>query len=62
MFRPSLEMAGIVDEAIEHDDVEVIWLQLEVHDDAITRAEAAELRVVRDRYMKPEHLRLVVSV
>ncbi|WP_336363723.1 hypothetical protein [Halalkalicoccus salilacus] len=39
MFRSS-EMAGIVDEAIEHDDVEVIWLQLEVHDDAIARAEA----------------------
>ncbi|MFC7007443.1 CoA-binding protein [Halalkalicoccus salilacus] len=32
-------MADIADEAIEHDDVEVIWLQLEVHD-AIARAEA----------------------
>lgn len=45
-FRPGLEMAGIVDGAIEHDDVEVIWLQLEVHADAIARAEAAELWVV----------------
>lgn len=62
VFRPSPEVAGIVDEAIERDDVDVIWLQLGIHDDdAVSRAEAAGLRVVQDRCMKPEHLRLVAS-
>ena len=62
VFRPSPEVAGIVDEAIARDDVEVIWLQLGIHDDeAVSRAEAAGLRVVQDRCMKPEHQRLVTS-
>lgn len=62
VFRPSDEVAGIVDEAIGRDDVEVIWLQLNIHDDeAVARAEAAGLRVVQDRCMKPEHQRLIAS-
>jgi len=62
VFRPSPEVAGIVDEALVRDDVEVIWLQLGIHDDdAVARAEAAGLRVVDDRCMKPEHQRLVAS-
>jgi len=62
VFRPSPEVAGIVDEAIARDDVEVIWLQLGIHDDdAVSRAEAAGLRVIQDRCMKPEHQRLVAS-
>ncbi|SER42319.1 CoA-binding protein [Natrinema salaciae] len=62
VFRPSPEVAGIVDEALARDDVDVIWLQLGIHDDeAVARAEAAGLRVVQDRCMKPEHQRLVAS-
>lgn len=62
VFRPSAEVAGIVDEALARNDVEVIWLQLGIHDDeAVARAEAAGLRVVQDRCMKPEHRRLIAS-
>ncbi|WP_207592863.1 CoA-binding protein [Halomontanus rarus] len=62
VFRPSAEVAGIVDEALERDDVAVIWLQLGIHDDeAVDRAETAGLRVVQDRCMKPEHRRLIAS-
>ena len=60
VFRPSDEVAGIVDEALERDDAPVIWLQLGIHDDeAVARAEAAGRRVVEGRCMKPEHARLV---
>jgi predicted CoA-binding protein len=59
VFRPSEEVAGIVDEVLERDDVEVVWLQLGIHDDdAVTRAEQAGIRVVQDRCMKPTHRRL----
>jgi predicted CoA-binding protein len=59
VFRPSEEVAGIVDEAIERSDVEAVWLQLDITDDeAAARAEDAGLRVVQDRCMKVEHGRL----
>jgi predicted CoA-binding protein len=62
VFRPSSEVAGIVEEAIDRDDAEVVWLQLGIHDDgAVARAEAAGLRVVQDRCMQPEHRRLIDS-
>ena len=62
VFRPSAEVSGIVDEALTRDDVEVIWLQLGIHDDdAVARAEASGLRVVQDRCMKPEHQRLIAT-
>jgi predicted CoA-binding protein len=62
VFRPSPEVSGIVDEALARDDVDVIWLQLGIHDDeAVARAEAAGLRVVQDRCMKPEHQRLIAA-
>ncbi len=60
VFRPSAEVAGIVDEALSRGDIEVIWIQLGIHDDeAVARAEAAGIRVVQDRCMKPEHQRLI---
>lgn len=60
VFRPSEEVAGIVEEALDRDDVNVIWLQLGIHDDdAVAEAENAGLRVVQDRCMKPEHQRLI---
>lgn len=62
VFRPSAEVSGIVDEVLERSDVDVIWLQLGIHDDdAVARAEAAGIRVVQDRCMKPEHQRLIAS-
>jgi uncharacterized protein len=62
VFRPSDEVAGIVDEVLARDDVDVIWLQLGIHDDeAVSRAEAAGFQVVQDRCMKPEHQRLLAS-
>lgn len=60
VFRPSDEVAGIVDAALERDDVKVIWTQLGIRDDAAAeRAEAAGKRVVQDRCMKVEYRRLV---
>ena len=60
VFRPSDEVSDVVDAVLERDDVKVIWLQLGIHDDdAVARAEAAGLKVVEDRCMKPEHMRLM---
>lgn len=59
VFRPSEEVAGIVDEAIARDDVQVVWTQLGIRDDdAAQRAEDAGLRVVQDKCIKVEHGRL----
>lgn len=60
VFRPSDEVAGIVDEALDREDAGVIWTQLGIRDDdAAERAEAAGKRVVQDRCLKVEHRRLV---
>ncbi|MFC6757550.1 MULTISPECIES: CoA-binding protein [Haloarcula] len=60
VFRPSDEVADIVDAALARDDDAVIWLQLGIHDDeAVARAEAAGRRVVQDRCMKPTHQALL---
>ncbi|MFB6307813.1 MAG: CoA-binding protein [Haloarculaceae archaeon] len=59
VFRPSDEVAGIVDEALDRDDVQVIWTQLGIRDDeAAERARDAGLTVVQDRCIKVEHRRL----
>jgi predicted CoA-binding protein len=60
VFRPSDEVADIVDAALARDDDAVIWLQLGIHDDdAVERAEAAGRHVVQDRCMKPTHRQLM---
>jgi predicted CoA-binding protein len=60
VFRPSGEVAGIVEEVLSRDDADVVWLQLGIHDDdAVARAEESGRRVVQDRCMKPEHQRLI---
>ncbi|MFB6352479.1 MAG: CoA-binding protein [Halobacteriales archaeon] len=60
VFRPSEEVAGIVEAALARDDVKVIWTQRGIRDpDAASKAEAAGKRVVQDRCMKVEHQRLV---
>ncbi|WP_290812350.1 CoA-binding protein [Halovivax sp.] len=59
VFRPSDEVADIVDEALDRDDVRVIWTQLGIRDEeAAARAEAADKTVVQDRCMRVEHRRL----
>ena len=62
VFRPSDEVAGIVDEALTREDIAVIWLQLGIYDDdAVARAEAAGPQVVQDHCMKVAHQRLVAA-
>lgn len=59
VFRPSEEIPGIVDETLEREDVQAIWLQLGIsHDEAANRAEEAGLAVVQDKCIKVEHRRL----
>jgi len=61
VFRPSEEVAGIVDEVLERDDVEALWLQLGIADDeAAARAEEAGLLVAQNKCIKVEHSRLRV--
>lgn len=60
VFRPSEEVAGITDEAIERGDVTVLWTQRGIRDpDAVRRAEAAGILVVHDRCIRNTHQRLV---
>lgn len=59
VFRPSDEVAGVIDATLHRDDVSVIWTQLGIRDDeAARRAESANKRVVQDMCMKVEHQRL----
>jgi uncharacterized protein len=59
VFRPSEEVASIVEEALAREDEPAIWTQLGIRDDeALTRAEESGLAVVADRCMKVEHNRL----
>ena len=59
VFRPSEEVAGIVDAVLERDDVRVVWTQLGIEDDeAAARAEEAGRQVVQDKCLKVEHGRL----
>lgn len=60
VFRPSEEVPGIVDVAIEREDVSAIWLQRGItHPEAVARAEQAGLLVVEDRCMRVEYDRLI---
>jgi len=60
VFRPSEEVAGIVDEAIDRGGVRVIWTQLGIRDDeAAGRARQEGMVVVQDRCMKVEHQALL---
>ena len=59
VFRPSDEVAPVVDDAIARDDVDTVWLQLGITDDESgERVEAAGKRFVQDRCLKVEHRRL----
>jgi predicted CoA-binding protein len=59
VFRPSDEVAGIVEEALDRDDAGVVWLQQGITDDeAAAKADAAGRQFVQDRCLKVEHQRL----
>lgn len=60
IFRPSKDVPSIVDEAIATGKPKVIWMQLGIrNDEAARRAGAAGMKVVQDRCMGVEHLRLI---
>mgnify|MGYP000524114205 FL=1 len=60
VFRPSEEVPEIADEAIDRDDVEVLWTQLGITaPEAGERIEAAGKRYVEDRCLKVEYQRLM---
>lgn len=60
VFRPTEEVAGIVDAVLEREDVESVWLQLGITDDeAGDRVEASGRSFVQDECIKVEHARLV---
>ena len=60
VFRPSEEVAGIVDEVLARDDGDAVWLQRNIRDDeAGERVEASGRRFVQDSCLKIEHDRLV---
>lgn len=59
VFRPSDEVPGIVDEALDREDVDTVWLQLGItHDAAGERVADAGKRFVQDKCLKVEHQRL----
>ena len=59
VFRPSEEVAGIVDEVLERDDGDVVWTQNGIRDrEAGERVEESGRRYVEDRCLKVEHRRL----
>ncbi|MFB6117676.1 CoA-binding protein [Halosegnis sp.] len=59
VFRPSEEVSGIVDEVLKRDDVDTVWLQLNIRDDAAgERVEASGRQFVQDKCLKVEHERL----
>ena len=60
VFRPSEEAPEIVEDVLERDDVEVVWLQEGItHDEAGDQVESSGRQFVQDRCMKVEHRRLV---
>ncbi|QLG27166.1 CoA-binding protein [Halorarum halophilum] len=64
VFRPSDEVAGIVDEVLDRqedrDDIRGVWLQLGITDDeALARVEDAGLLATQDKCMKVEYARLM---
>ena len=60
VFRPSDEVAGIVDEALDRDDVAVVWTQRGIRDpQSGEQVEDAGRKYVEDRCLKVEYRRLL---
>lgn len=56
VFRSSEKIPEVVDEVLKLGGVEVLWLQLGIHNaDAEARAEKAGIKVVSDRCLIIEH-------
>jgi predicted CoA-binding protein len=56
IFRPSDQVAPIVDEAIRAGKAKVVWMQLGIADEAAaSRARSAGMTVVQDRCLRIEH-------
>lgn len=59
VFRPSEEVAGIVESVLERDDVDTVWTQQGIRDrEAGRRVEDSGRRYVEDRCMKVDYQRL----
>jgi predicted CoA-binding protein len=59
VFRPSEEVAGIVEEVYDRNDIRAVWLQLGIRDDETgQRVEDSGRQFVQDRCIKVEHQRL----
>ncbi|MFD1512101.1 CoA-binding protein [Halomarina rubra] len=60
VFRPSDEVAGIVDSVLDREDVDTVWCQLGITDDeAGERVEASGRNFVQNKCLKVEHAKLV---
>ncbi|PSQ43890.1 CoA-binding protein [Halobacteriales archaeon QS_9_68_42] len=60
VFRPSDEVAGVVNEALNREDVAVVWTQQGIRDpEAGARVEDAGKKYVEDRCLKVEYQRLM---
>jgi len=60
VFRPSDEVAGIVDEVLEREDGDVVWTQQGIRDrEAGERIEESGRKYVEDRCLKVEYQRLM---
>jgi len=60
VFRPSDEVAGIVDEVLEREDGDVVWTQQGIRDrEAGERVEESGRKYVEDRCLKVEYQRLM---
>ncbi|MAF91906.1 MAG: CoA-binding protein [Bdellovibrionaceae bacterium] len=61
VFRASEHIPQIVDEAIKHSKVKVLWLQLGIsHPEAEEKAKKAGIKVITDHCIKVEHQKLSV--
>lgn len=59
VFRPSAEVSGIVDETLDREDVDTVWLQLGIRDgEAGERVTDSGRRFIQDKCLKVEHQRL----
>lgn len=60
VFRPSAEVAGIVESVVDPPIIEYLWLQLGITDpEAIRQARDAGITVIENQCMKVEHQRLL---
>ncbi|KAB7519167.1 CoA-binding protein [Halosegnis rubeus] len=59
VFRPSAEVSSIVDETLDREDVDTVWLQLGIRDgEAGERVTDSGRRFIQDKCLKVEHQRL----